>query len=172
MEYYDLYDKERKNVIKTIKSTEEFPNDLYREIVHVLFFHNDKLLIQKRHPAKSIFPNLYNLGVSGNVLSQESVNAAARREVKEELGLEINMDNKRVAFTINFDKGFDDFFLIKRAIDISELTLQKSEVTAIKWASKAEIKRLIQNKQFVPYTEALIDLVFFMKDEHKIHVNN
>lgn len=169
MEYYNLYDKTRKKVIKTIKSNEDYPSNLFREIIHVLIFNDDKLLIQKRSKNKTIFPNLYNLGVSGNVRSDESVFEAAKREVKEELNLDLNIEDLNVAFTINFDKGFDDFFLLKKAINFNEIKLDTNEVDEVLWADIHEIKNLINNNKFVPYTVSFVDLIFFMKDECKIH---
>ncbi len=169
MEYYNLYDKTRKKVVKTIKSSEDYPSNLFREIIHVLIFNDDKLLIQKRSKNKKTFPNLYNLGVSGNVRSNESVFEAAKREVSEELNLDLNIDELLVSFTINFDKGFDDFFILKKAVDINKLSLEKSEVIDVLWADIDEIKTLINNNEFVPYTTSFIDLIFFMKDDNKIH---
>lgn len=42
---------------------------------------------------------------------------AAIHEVKEELGIEINLDGLRPHFTINFDQGFDDYWFIEQEIE-------------------------------------------------------
>ena len=35
---------------------------------------------------------------------------------------------------MNFDGGFDDFFLVERDLGLEELTLQKEEVAQARWA--------------------------------------
>ena len=70
----------------------------------------------------------------------------------------------RPLFTINFSFGFDDFYVLRKNIDIDHLMLQDDEVQAIKWASKDEIKRMIKDQEFIPYRVEIIDLIFSMGD--------
>lgn len=50
-----------------------------------------KLLIVKRSPTKKSFPNRYDLAACGNVKAGETYEKAAIREVKEELGINIDI---------------------------------------------------------------------------------
>ncbi len=67
--------------------------------------------------------------------------------------------------------GFDDYYFMTEDIDISKLTLQKEEVQAAKWASREEIKRMLDSGEFIPYYESLIDFMFDSKDYYGAHVN-
>lgn len=44
------------------------------------------------------------------------------REVKEEIGLSLDLSETMPAFTINFDNGFDDTFLVVENITIENIT--------------------------------------------------
>ena len=56
-------------------------------------------------------------------------------------------------------------------VDLSTLTLQESEVQAVKWATEAEILALMDDGQFLPYHKSLIQLLFAMKDSRGAHVS-
>ena len=94
---------------------------------------------------------------------------AAEREVYEEIGYKLSLDGIRPSLTINFDKGFDDIYLIQKDIDISKLKLQYEEVQSVKWASKEEILSMIDEEIFIPYHKSLIDLLFFMRTSKNSH---
>ncbi|WP_220126435.1 hypothetical protein [Tepidibacillus sp. HK-1] len=57
---------------------------------------------------------------------------AAERETFEEIGYRIDLSNERPFFAINFEEGFDDYYLVEREIDIESLTLQYEEVQKVK----------------------------------------
>ncbi len=57
-------------------------------------------------------------------------------------------------------KWFDDIYILSKDIDISNLILQKDEVSAVKWANKSEIIKMIELGSFIPYESSLISLLF------------
>lgn len=62
--------------------------------VHVWFYTIDgKVLIQKRAPSKIVFPNLWDVSVAGHISAYETPIKSAIREVKEEIGLDINKND-------------------------------------------------------------------------------
>jgi 8-oxo-dGTP diphosphatase len=78
--------------------------DRYQIIPRVLCFvrHGDDVLLLKGAPTKKIWPNRYN-GLGGHIERGESPAAAARREVREEAGLEV--DDLRLRGVILIDAG-------------------------------------------------------------------
>ncbi len=127
-------------------------------VVHVCIFNSKgEMLIQQRQPFKQGWSNLWDITCGGSaVISQQ----AASRELFEELGIHYNFEKIRPHFTINFEHGFDDYYLIEYDVDLNELTLQAEEVQAVKWASKEEILKLIELKKFIPYYESIIAFLF------------
>lgn len=127
------------------------------------------MLIQQRQPFKSSWPNIWDLTVGGSAISEDTSQLAAEREVYEEIGYKLSLDGIRPALTINFEEGVDDIYLIQKDIEISNLCLQYDEVKAVKWASKEEILRMINEETFIPYHKSLIELLFVIKDKKDTH---
>ncbi len=76
----------------------------YRAIPRVLIFlrNGQDVLLLKGAPSKRIWPNLYN-GVGGHVEVGEDIYTAARRELREETGLEPNALTLKAV--VNIDAG-------------------------------------------------------------------
>ena len=170
MEIWDLYTKDRIKTEETMVRGEKITKGFYRLVVHVCIFNSrGEMLIQQRQPFKSSWSNMWDITVGGSAISGDTSKSAAEREVYEEIGYKLSLDGIRPALTINFEDGFDDMYLIKKDIEISDLYLQYEEVKAVKWASKEEILKLIDEEIFIPYHKSLIELLFFMKDTKGTH---
>jgi 8-oxo-dGTP diphosphatase len=76
----------------------------YQAVPRVLVFlrHGSEVLLIKGATDKRIWANLYN-GVGGHIETDEDVLTAARREVKEETGLEIS--DLELKAIVNIDAG-------------------------------------------------------------------
>ncbi len=170
MEIWDLYDKERVKTGETVIRGRKFNSDRYRVVVHICIFNSDgKILIQHRQPFKKGWSNLWDISVGGHIISGETSSQGAEREVFEELGYKINLENIRPSLTINFDSGFDDIYIIKSDVDIGSLSLQYEEVSEVKWASVNEIFSMIDNGTFIPYHKSYIQILYDMKDYMGAH---
>ncbi|MBQ8999864.1 MAG: NUDIX domain-containing protein [Clostridium sp.] len=170
MEIWDLYTKDRIKTDEKMVKGEKIIKGLYRLVVHVCIFNSHgEMLIQQRQPFKSSWPNMWDLTVGGSAISVDTSQLAAEREVYEEIGYKLSLDEIRPALTINFQEGFDDIYLIQIDIEISNLCLQYEEVKAVKWASKEEILSMINEETFIPYHKSLIELLFVIKDKKDAH---
>lgn len=170
MEIWDLYDKDRIKTGETMVRGSQFKENTYHLVVHVCIFNLEgKMLIQQRQPFKDGWPNMWDITVGGSAVSGDTSQLAAEREVYEEIGYKLSLDGIRPSLTINFDKGFDDIYLIQKDIDISKLKLQYEEVQSVKWASKEEVLSMIDEEIFIPYHKSLIDLLFFMRTSKNSH---
>lgn len=172
MELWDIYDVERLKTGETMVRGGEFPEGAYHMVVHVCIFNaKGEMLIQQRQSFKEGWPNLWDISVGGSAVSGDSSQSAAEREVQEELGLTIDLTGIRPHLTINFDKGFDDFYLIEQDVDLSGLQLQYEEVQAVKWAGLEEILAMIEAGQFIPYYKSLIYFIFESRKKYGSHRN-
>ena len=173
MELWDLYTADREKLEKTMVRGEKQPEGTYRIIVHVCIF-NDKgeMLIQKRQPFKQGWSGMWDLSVGGSAVSGDNSRSAAQRELREELGLDIDFEKINPSLTIYFERGFDDVYLLTRNVDINDIKLQYEEVETVKWASADEIKSMIDEDIFIPYHKSLIDLLFFMKGRYGTHTRH
>src|SRR5690625_2699968 len=161
METWDIYDKDRNLTGKQMKRGETFEQGAYHLVVHVcLFNERGEMLIQQRQPDKDDWKNMWDVTVGGSAIAGETSQQAAEREVKEEIGYMLNLQNKRPSLTVNFENGFDDYYLIEADLNIIELSLPTEEVVQVKWASKDDIFNMISKGLFIPYHKPLIALLF------------
>ncbi|MBG9783313.1 NUDIX hydrolase [Shouchella lehensis] len=161
MEKWDLIDRNRTKLEKQIMRGDPMEPDEFHLVVHVCIFNSKgDMLIQQRQPFKYGWPNLWDITCGGSAVAGDTSQQAASRELFEELGISYDFKTIRPHITINFDRGFDDYYLIEQDIDLTKLVLQSEEVKAAKWASKEEILTLIQLGEFVPYYEGLLSFLF------------
>lgn len=166
MEYLDLYDINRQPTGETVARGGKVIGNKYRMVVHICIFNSHgQMLIQQRSPKKKGFSNLWDLSVGGCSQCGETSQQAVHREVLEELGLDIDFSKIRTKLTVNFEHGFDDYYIITRDVDLSEITLQEEEVVNVKWADRNEIFSMIDSGSFAPYFKSFIALLFDMKDK-------
>lgn len=162
MEVWDIYDEERRLTGRTMKRGEPFREGDYHLVVHVCIFNDqDQLLIQKRQASKVVHPNMWDLSVAGSSQAGETSREAAEREVMEELGYRLDLSGERPFFTINYDRGFDDFYLLEREIQLEDLHMQEEEVQDLAWASREEVLDLLDRGEFIDYY--FLDLLFDMR---------
>jgi isopentenyldiphosphate isomerase len=172
MELWDIYDENRVKKPGVMQRGDAFREGDYHLVVHVCVFNEkNEMLIQKRQPFKSGFSGLWDVTVGGSAVMGDTSRSAAERELYEEVGIRIDLSQVRPHMTVNYDHGFDDFYLVeKNDIDLASLKLQYEEVEAVKWASEAEIIDMMREGSFIPYYESLIRLFFAMRGRYSAHV--
>ena len=170
MELFDLATADREKTGKTMVRGEPTPAGYYRMVVHVCIFDSEgRMLIQQRQPFKQGWSNLWDITVGGSAVAGDSSRSAAERETYEELGLAVDLAEVRPTLSLNWEEGFDDFYALTREIDLQTLRLQYEEVQAVRWATKAEIIRMIDSGEFIPYEKNLIGLLFARRNHRSAH---
>ena len=140
MELVDLYDENRAPLGKTAERYGKKGPGEYRTVVHVcLFDSRDRLLIQRRTAGKRVWPEKWDVSVGGGVDAGETSRQGAEREFREELGYPLDLGGLRPAVTVNFGGSFDDFFILRRDVDIASFRLQAEEVEAVRFFPLHEI---------------------------------
>lgn len=166
MEWVDLYDENRIPLGKTAERYARKQNGEYRVVVHVCIFDSQgRLLTQQRSLEKRMCPGKWDVSAAGAVDAGETVRESAERETLEELGCSLDLKGYRPSFTVNFPGGFDDFFIVQRDVELSELTLQTEEVSAVCWRTKEEILEMMERGEFVSYPDGFIPFLFTMRNQ-------
>ena len=161
MELWDLYDDKRRFTGKTMQRGEPFPADAYHLTVHVCIFNSKgEMLIQRRTDTKSVWPSLWDISAAGSAVSGEDGQAAASRELLEELGISRSFQGVRPHISVSWINGYDDFFVLTEDVPLSSLTLQKEEVAEVRWATKDEVTALLESGKFTPYYRHFLELLF------------
>lgn len=86
------------------------------------------------------------------------------RELREELGLTVDLTHARVNFTNAFSTGTNDTFLLTMDLDPNELTLQQEEVQAAALATEEEILSMVADGTFMPYKPQWVSMLFACRD--------
>ena len=113
--------------------------------VGVIYIENSKgeFLMQKTSDEKG---SEYS-STGGHICAGETPLDSIKREVEEELGINIdNEDVKELGFLI-YDMPIRFMFYLKKDIDINDIKVQEEEVEFVKYMTANEIKKLIENKE-------------------------
>lgn len=105
---------------------------------------NNEFLIQKT----SLNRDNEFATIGGHVKYGNSSLQTILEEIKEELGINISLQEISLVKTNKMPKVYQDVYYLQKDIDINELTLQKEEVDYVKWMSIDEIIDLINSNQF------------------------
>lgn len=165
MELVDLYDENRIPLGRAAERHAPKGPGEYRLVVHVCAFDSGgRLLIQRRTEGKTLWPGRWDVSVGGGVDAGETSRQAAEREFREELGYPLDLGELRPSLTVNFDGGFDDFFIIRRDLDLSALVLQEEEVADVRYVTEAEAESMVADGSFIPYPGGFLRFLFAMRD--------
>lgn len=167
MELLDIYDNEGNKTGKVIKRGDKSVQLSENEhiAVAVIFIENNKgeFLMQKTSTEKG---GLFS-STGGHIDSGETPLSTIRREVEEELG--INVDNETIEEYgfILYDKPLRYMFYLKKDIDINDIKVQEEEVEYVKYMTKEEILNLIENKQITESHGIIFNKILELKSNSK-----
>lgn len=162
-EYWDIYDKDRR---KTGRFQERGKPPASPEDYHLvveIWLRNSKgeVLLTKRHPEKH-YGGLWEC-TGGSVLAGEESLAAAMREVKEEIGVDLTHGNPGVllaSLSIRREvpgqySAHYDVYLFERDIPLEALTLQPEEVADAKWVTEEALRQMEEAGELAPFKAQL-----------------
>ena len=166
MELWDLYNEKRELTGKTHVRGEKIPDGYYHLAVHV-WIRNSKgeYLISQRSADRSKFPLMWET-VGGSAIAGESSIAAAIRETKEEVGIDLDLCSGRLEYSIvgriiNGVKSSDimDAWLFEYDGEANLSLATTTAVAQVKWMSTEEIKKLFEEKKLVHTLEYFFTVI-------------
>lgn len=141
-ELIDILTPDGKITGKTALKSEAHKNGWFHATVHIWLFTADKkILLQKRALTKKVFPGLWDISVAGHIGAGEKILTSAKREVFEEIGLELEEKEFIKIGTrvhqVSHKNGIQDnehhhVFIAELKVSVDELTIQEEEVADIK----------------------------------------
>ena len=92
MEFFDIVDENDKVIGNISENMQNTVKPAQLRFINIIITNNDdKIIVPKRSATKRLFPNCYDFSVGGHVNSGEDYEEAAYRELKEELGIDIDV---------------------------------------------------------------------------------
>lgn len=142
MEYIDVFDVNYNHLGKEEKDKAHLEG-LWHHTFHCWIVRpNNKILLQLRSKDKSTHPNLLDISAAGHLSAGETVEDGIR-EIKEELGIDIDFNNlRKIGFYkqvvdipskkgIFHNKEFTHVFLLKDDTPLEQYVLQPEEVDGV-----------------------------------------
>ncbi|HJQ07887.1 MAG TPA: NUDIX domain-containing protein [Candidatus Saccharimonadales bacterium] len=130
---------------------------LWHEVVNIWIMNSrGEVLLQLRAPGVELSPNVWDVAVGSHVRPGEDPLAAAQRCLQHELGLTIAPDNLKHLFNIQAGNPMADgrkhkvlghVFLVRRDINLVDITLNKEKITQLAWKPLVEIMGDIGNPE-------------------------
>lgn len=163
MEYFDVYNKNRK-LLGYEKKRGDLLNDNEYNIGTELWIINDnKILMTKRSKNKS-HPLMWEVPGGCSIKGESTVDTIIR-EIKEEIGINIKEEDISLIGTVLYKKQFVDIYKTEKSIDTKETLLQSEEIDNISFVTKEEFNNMVAYNKIVP---SVINRFNIIKDNLKL----
>jgi len=140
-EYFDIVN-ERDEVVGRATRKEVHARALWHRAVHVLMFDAaGRLFLQKRSMKKDMSPGLWDSSCAGHVDAGEGYDNAAVRELREELGIELQAPPERWFHIRARPETGWEFCWIYRLQHDGPLVLHPEEIETGEWLTTDELTR-------------------------------
>lgn len=159
-EIWDLYDSHGDKTGKTMVRGENIPAGLYHIGVHIWPINdNGEFLIQRRSLTVQWKPGIWAV-TGGSAVSGEEPLAAARRELREELGYDARADEMKFVARLRRSNSFCYVYALKLSMPESDFVLQKEEVSAVRWCSSQRLTQMVSEGSMYNYGDAYYRTIF------------
>lgn len=152
MEFVDIFDENNNPIGKTKEKEQAHKDGDFHRTAHVWIINNkNELLLQKRSASKKSHPNCWDISGAGHIRAGESVIEGAIRELKEELGVEIEEKDLQYITTIKSTKNpknmeFQYVYLLKCNNKIEEYIFEDNEVSEVKYIFYKDLEKMVEEK--------------------------
>lgn len=164
-ELWDIYDVNRIKTGRTVERGKPLSTGEYHIVINVWIRNKcGQWLISKRTPNK-VLPNMW-APTGGAAIAGEDSLTAALREVREELGVDLDAGNGRLYRTLQrHDRecpSFLDIWVFDCDVPIERIVFQEDETCDAMWASKETIYEMLDRGEFIgrdilPYINELLE---------------
>ena len=142
-------------VIATVTRSEMRSRRLQHRSVGIAVISTDgRLLIHRRSLAKDIWPGWWDIAAGGVVAAGETYEAAARRELEEELG--IVGDVEFLGQSRYVDDAVAEICRGYRVVHDGPFEFSDGEVSEVRWVTFAELDEMRRTHSFLPDSIALL----------------
>ena len=148
VEIFDIVDPQDQ-VIGQATRHEAHAGRLLHRAVHILIFNPaGALLVQKRAMTKDTFPGCYDSSASGHLNAGESYDAAAYREVQEELGLVLPVTSLQKQFKLDAcpDTGWEFVWIYTVLRNTLPVVPNPDEIESVTHMTRRQIESLLADQ--------------------------
>ncbi len=164
-EIVQIVDQNNQEIATVKRSLMRSQRLIHRAAYIFVFNAAGELFVQKRTQSKDIYPGYWDVAAGGVVLAGESYEAAAERELAEELGL------RDIKLNALFDNYYEDkdnrvWGRIFRCCNEGPFTFQIEEVESGQFLPPTQVLELAEQEPFTP--DGVLLLQKILSQEEKI----
>ena len=159
MELWDLYDENRIPLGRTLPRGEPLPQGAYHLSVGIWIVDGrGNILLTLRSPEKEDYPNCWE-NPGGAVLAGEKSPQAAQRELREETGIAVALEDLHYLGESRRGRRIMDSYVLQGDFPLESLHLQPGETTAAQWVTIQELMHMAQDGRLAtPIAKTMADL--------------
>lgn len=152
MEYIDIVDQNNNPTGEVKEKLQAHEDGNFHRTAHIWIINDKKeLLLQKRSATKKSHPNCWDISGAGHIRAGESVIDGAIRELKEELGVEVEEKDLEYIATIKSTKNpknmeFGYVYLLKCNNQVEEYIFEDNEVSEVKYIYYEELEKMVEDR--------------------------
>lgn len=157
MEYLDILDRNGNKTGEVKPRKEVHTKGYLHKGVHIWMINSKgELLVQRRSANKDVYPNKLYVSVAGHLVSGEDEMEGIKREILEEIGVEMDVSQLEYLFTFYqdvsenngkfLDNMFYDVYLVEIDLALDKLKLQEEEVSEVKYIPYQVLEQMVKNK--------------------------
>jgi mutator protein MutT len=165
MELLNIYDNEGNITDRVVPRGDKSVvlNDNEHIGVAVVFIENSKgeFLMQKTSVEKG---SEYS-STGGHVDAGETPLSSILREIKEELGIEVEASELEYLGFLLYDKPIRFMYYLKKDIDIKDIVVQEEEVEFVKYMNVSEIKEIISKEEITKSHGIIFNKILELKNK-------
>jgi len=147
MEILDIVNDDNE-IVGSASYDEIYSKRLNHRIVHVLVFNsNGEVFLQRLSASKKFCPGHWGTSAGGHVKSGESYEQAAERELKEELGVSLKLDQIHESAYDHYKMR--KFLQVFRAVSEGPFILDQNESSEGKWFSINDLRDMVKKHELI-----------------------
>ena len=156
-EFLDIVDDQDRVLSRAPRSRVLRDYHIHRAVMFFVFDEEERVFVNQRSDSKEIYPGYWSIAFGGHVLSGESYDAAARREILEEF--ERDTPPRQIG---GFQKRPADE---RENVKVYAVTAEREpvlfadEIAQGRFVTLAEINQMISRFDFLPETPELLKIL-------------
>jgi isopentenyldiphosphate isomerase len=148
-ELVDVVDAEDRVVGRATRTDVRRANLRHRSVYVLVFNRGGELFVHRRTPTKDVYPGHLDVAIGGVPLAGEDYEAAARRELGEEIGV-VDVSPERL-FALRYADAVTTLNgVVFRCVHDGPFALQASEIESGEFLPLAEVVRRVRQEPFCP----------------------